>query len=86
VQIGSADYGDIEADTAIGATCNARVIVNGKDVPGVPNPKVANASGTVAWTYTPPPTYSNGQMGQTIVTCSLNGLSGTSSAFFPVGT
>jgi hypothetical protein len=86
VLIGSADWGDITAQTASGAVCNARVIVDSKDIPGVPNPEVANASGTVQWTYATPPTQSTGQMGEAIVTCSKNGLSGTSYNYFPVGT
>jgi len=85
VQIVSADWGDITAQTEVGASCNARVLVNGKDVPGVSNPKVADAAGTANWMYPTPPTQT-GQTGQAIVTCSHNGLSGTSSNFFPVGT
>jgi hypothetical protein len=86
VQITSADWGDITAQTEVGANCNARVVVNGKDVPGVSNPKVANTAGTVDWMYPTPPTQNTGQMGEAIVSCTHNGLGGTSSSFFPVGT
>jgi hypothetical protein len=78
------DYGYIEAQTVIGAVCNARAILpNGADASGLHNPQTAGADGKVSWLYPQPPT-DQGQ-GVAIVTCKLDGLSGTTSTNFEVG-
>lgn len=69
-----------------GAKCSAHAYLpNGQESGGLTNPKVANGNGYVAWTYDTPPTNPTGT-GRAIVTCTHNGLTGTNSSFYPVGT
>ena len=78
------DYGFLSAVTQPGASCSARAILpNGQDAPGLHNPQVADANGNVVWRY-PTPDNSPGT-GTHIVSCSYNGLSGTTSALFTEG-
>ena len=78
------DYGYIEAQTVTGAVCNARAILpNRTDAPGIHNPMKAGADGMVNWNYPQPPTDEG--LGVSIVSCTLNGLSGTSTMNFEVG-
>lgn len=85
VQIVVWDYGDITAQTSAGAVCNARVVLpNGQEAGGLNNPKIADAGGKVVWVY-PQATNQSG-IGTAIVSCTRNGLSGSTRAYFPVGT
>ena len=78
------DYGYIAARAPAGATCNARAILpNGHDAPGVKNPQIAGPDWTLSWLYPQPPTDEG--TGLHVVTCSLNGLSGTYAVNFEVG-
>ncbi|HKW71751.1 MAG TPA: hypothetical protein VJQ08_02865 [Candidatus Dormibacteraeota bacterium] len=81
----SSDYGFISAQTVTGAVCSARAqLPNGDDAPGVHNPQVARAGdGMVQWVYPQPPTDEG--TGLHTVTCTLNGLSGTTWSNFEVG-
>jgi hypothetical protein len=78
------DYGFIDAQSVPGATCNARVILpNGDDALGLQNPKVADANNNLRWDYPTPPT--DVGTGIAIVSCTLNGLSGSTWAYVDVG-
>lgn len=67
-----------------GASCNARVVLpNGQDEAGLHNPQIADAGGNVAWRYPAPPT-TPGQASD-IVSCTLNGLSGSAQDFYLLG-
>lgn len=79
------DWGDITVQTEPGATCNAKVLLpDGQYAGGLRNPKVADATGTIAWTYPQVPTQSG--TGTAIVSCTRRGLSGTTWSYFPVNT
>jgi hypothetical protein len=78
------DYGAISARTEPGATCNARAVLpNGNDAAGIQNPQTADANGNLHWNYPQTPTQTGN--GNSIVTCSHGGLSGTAEARFQVG-
>ena len=84
VYILSVDYGFIYAQTVAGSVCNARAIVPpGKDAAGISNPKGTDANGYVTWNYPTPPVETG--TGQAFVSCSHNGLSGTTNAYFATG-
>lgn len=79
------DYGNVEAQTQPGASCSLRVTLpNGSDAPGIHNPQTARASdGEVHWSYSQLSTDEGN--GIHTVSCTLNGLSGTASVSFEVG-
>lgn len=79
------DYGNVEAQTQPGASCSLRVVLpDGSDAPGILNPQTARASdGEVHWNYSQLPTEEGN--GVHTVFCTLNGLSGTASVSFEVG-
>jgi hypothetical protein len=78
------DYGAISARTEPGATCDARAVLpNGNDAGGIQNPQTADANGNVRWVYPQPPTQTGN--GNSIVSCTNRGLSGTAEARFLVG-
>jgi len=80
----STDYGFLSAYAPPGASCNAQVTLpNGDSARGVRNPQVAGQDALVQWVYPQPPTDEG--TGHNTVTCKLNGLSGTASSTFEVG-
>ena len=80
----STDYGYLSAYAPVGASCIAKVILpNGDTAKGVRNPQVAGQDAYVQWVYPQPPTDEG--TGLNTVTCALNGLSGTASSTFEVG-
>jgi hypothetical protein len=84
VLIEQSDYGFLSTQTQPGAVCNAKVTLpNGQNAGGVRNPQIAGSNGRVQWIY-PQPSTNTGQ-GVEFVTCTLNGLGGTSMAAFQVG-
>jgi hypothetical protein len=78
-------YGNVRAETEAGATCSLRVALpNGSDAGWVTNnPQKTRTDGIVEWIYRQLPTDEG--IGMHIVSCSLNGLSGTAWIYFEVG-
>ena len=82
--VSSTDYGYLSAYAPVGASCNAQVVLpNGDNAKGVRNPQVSGEDALVQWLYPQPPTDEG--TGHTVVTCSLNGLMGTATSTFEVG-
>ena len=86
LRITSASYGYLAASTSPGATCTARARWpwgDDRNVQGLQGNRVADAAGSVSWSYTTSPQATSGT-GTYFVTCTADGGAQTARATFTI--
>jgi hypothetical protein len=86
VRITTASYGNLAVSTLPGANCTAKAkwpSGNNRQVQGLQGARVADASGSVTWSYKTDPQASSGE-GSYSVTCNFDGQTQTATAEFTI--